>query len=142
VCGRGTMGGLVRGYQVVWLYIHRCFVVFRNALITFYEGADRCVVAGAGVAVRWWWRRRQFHPVHGRFGSVGYFTHDPQHHNTSTSTYLYYKHSTRAARRPTYCDYQFFFLIYIFFLKRIVVVYLDIVRSYTVIFDTLHSDFF
>ena len=37
--GRGVPGGV--------LYIHRCFVVFRNALITFYEGANRCVVAGA-----------------------------------------------------------------------------------------------
>lgn len=41
--GRGVPGGV--------LYIHRCFVVFRNALITFYEGANRCVVAGARVAV-------------------------------------------------------------------------------------------
>lgn len=38
-------------------YIHRCFVVFRNALITFYEGATavaegaRVVAAAAAVAV-------------------------------------------------------------------------------------------
>jgi len=44
----GLVGGEVPGGV---LYIHRCFVVFRNALITFYEGANRCVVAGARVAV-------------------------------------------------------------------------------------------
>jgi len=50
-------GGVGKGVPGGVLYIHRCFVVFRNALITFYEGANRCVVAGAGVAVQWWRRR-------------------------------------------------------------------------------------
>lgn len=45
------VGGVGRGVPGGVLYIHRCFVVFRNALITFYEGANRCVVAGARVAV-------------------------------------------------------------------------------------------
>lgn len=50
VCGR-VKGGVGRGVPGGVPYIHRCFVVFRNALITFYGGANRCVVAGVGVAV-------------------------------------------------------------------------------------------